>query len=258
MYKKEITKNKNIQFIFLFIIFLSVTQSYAFADQTFFDLSDEKIEIRTNFTGKEIVIFGLTNPYLDTILTIKGPGQDTKVSKKERLFGFWFNTKKIIYKNLPNIFFIASSSPIKEILNIETIIKKSLDFEQMINNIITQRDFNFNEKNKFEIWNKEMINIKKDLQLYKEYKLEIIDDRLFQAKIFFPIKSVPGDYEVKIYQINNKIIVSEKTKNITIKKTGLGNFIYNFANDQSAAYGILCIIIAVLAGLIAATVFRRV
>jgi len=252
------TAFKNIQFVILFIIILLITKNYALAEQTFFDLSEEKIEIRTNFKGKEIVIFGLTNPYLDTILTIKGPGEDTKVNKKEKLFGFWFNTKKIIYKNLPNIFFIASSSPINEILNIETIIKKSLDFEEMINNIITQRDFNFNEKNKFETWNKEMINIKKDLQLYKEYKLEIIDDRLFQAKIFFPIKTAPGAYEVKIYQINNKVVVSEKTKTITIKKTGLGNFIYNFANDQSASYGILCIIIAVFAGLTAATIFRRV
>ena len=159
MYKIEITKNKNIQFIFLFIIFLSMTKSYAFADQTFFDLSDEKIEIRTNFTGKEIVIFGLTNPYLDTILTIKGPGQDTKVSKKERLFGFWFNTKKITYKDLPSLFFVASSKPIKEILNDDTIIKNSLYFEEMIINKVTQRNFNFADKNKFEFWNNNLIKI---------------------------------------------------------------------------------------------------
>ena len=65
-----------------------------FGEEAYFDLSEKEIQIKTDFNGKEIIIFGLTDPELDTILTIKGPNKDTKVSKKERLFGFWFNTKK--------------------------------------------------------------------------------------------------------------------------------------------------------------------
>ena len=62
-----------------------------------------------NFNGKEVIIFGLTDPKFETILVIKGPSINTKVQKKERLFGLWINTQRIIYKNLPSIFFIASS-----------------------------------------------------------------------------------------------------------------------------------------------------
>ena len=91
-----------------------------FGEEAYFDLSDQEIEIQTNFNGKEVIIFGLTEPQFDTIITIKGPNKDTKVSKKERLFGFWFNTKKIIYRDLPSIFFIATSKPINEILNDDT------------------------------------------------------------------------------------------------------------------------------------------
>ena len=242
---------------FLFIFFNTFTNKLVFGEEAYFDLSDNEIQIQTDFNGKEVIIFGLTDPELDTILTIKGPNKDTKVSKKERLFGFWFNTKKIIYRDLPSIFFIASSSPIKKILNDDTIIKKSLYFEKMFVNLLAQRNFNFTDQNTFEIWNENMIKIKKELNLYKEYKLKIIDDKLFQTRVFFPTNTVPGFYDVNIYQIKNKIIISEKNKKIIVKKAGIGNKIFQFAHNKPATYGILCIVFAVLAGLMGATIFRR-
>ena len=192
---------KFYKLLFIYIILIILSNKLAFGEETYFDLSDQEIEIQTNFNGKEVIIFGLTDTKLDTIVTIKGPNRDTEVNKKERIFGFWFNTKKIIYKDLPSIFFIASSSPIKEILNDSTIIKKALYFDEMTINLITQRNFNFSVLNKSEIWDKNMIEIKKKLNLYKEYRLKIIDDKLFQTSVFFPATTIPGSYEVNIYQI---------------------------------------------------------
>ena len=70
-----------------------------FGEEVYFDLSDKEIQIQTDFNGKEVIIFGLTDPKFETVLIIKGPSKNTKVQKKERLFGIWINTKRIIYKN---------------------------------------------------------------------------------------------------------------------------------------------------------------
>ena len=43
-----------------------------FGEEAYFDLSDQEIEIQTNFNGKEVIIFGLTDPKLDTIDNYKG------------------------------------------------------------------------------------------------------------------------------------------------------------------------------------------
>ena len=256
-YIMKMMQYKFSKLLFFCIILFILPNKMIYGEEAYFDLSDQEIEIQTNFNGKEVIIFGLTEPQFDTLITIKGPNKDTKVNKKERLFGFWFNTKKIIYKDLPSIFFIASSSPIKEILNDSTIIKKALYFDEMTINLITQRNFNFSVLNKSEMWDKNMIEIKKKLNLYKEYRLKIIDDKLFQTSVFFPAITIPGSYEVNIYQIQNKVIISEKNKKIIIKKAVIGSTIYQFAHDQPATYGILCIIFAIFAGLTAATVFRR-
>ena len=240
------------------IIFFKLSfYNYCLANEAYFDLSENEIEIKTDFNGKEVIIFGLTDPSYDTLITIKGPNQNTKVQKKERFFGLWFNTKNIIYRELPEIFFIASSSAIEDILNIDILYKKALYFDHMLDNLVTQRNFNFNENNKYENWNQSLIKIKKDLNFYKEYEIKIVDNKLFQTRVFFPSNTLPGTYDVNIYQIKNKLILSEKNKKIVIMKTGIGNEIFNFANNQPAIYGILCIIFAVLAGLIAATAFRR-
>ena len=86
------------------------------ASEAYFDLSEKEIQIRTDFKGKEIIIFVIFQSNQDIILLIEGPKKDTKILKKERILGFWFNTKKIIYKDLPSLFFVATSSPIKKIL----------------------------------------------------------------------------------------------------------------------------------------------
>ena len=253
----RIMLNKSNKFFLIVIIVICINSKSSFGNESYFDLSDKKIEIQTNFNGKEVIIFGLTEPQFDTIIIIKGPKKDAVVNKKERILGFWFNTKRVIYKDLPSIFFIASSSPINEILPKETIFRKALHFKEMAVNLITQRDFNFADQNKFKMWNKNMIQIKKTLNLYKEYNLKIVDNKLFQTKVFFPSNSAPGSYDVDIYQIQNKVIVSEKNKQIIIKKTGIGNKIFQFAHDQPSTYGILCILLATFAGLIGAAVFRR-
>ena len=247
-------KNKLIKKINLSILILFYFNS-AFGNQAYFDLSEKEIQIETDFNGKEIIIFGILQKNQDTIVSIKGPNRDTKVLKKEKILGFWFNTKKVVYKQLPSLFFLSSSSPIKKILNNESIIKEKLYFNEILINTITQR--NFIEQKNLNYWNENLIDIKISNSLYKEYEFNNVDNKLFQTRVFFPSNSIPGDYVISIYQIKNKIIIDKKDKVINIKKSGLGAIVYKFAHKQPAAYGLLSIFFAILSGLIAATLFRR-
>ena len=237
--------------IFFFLIF---TNNHTLANEAYFDLSEKEIQIQTDFTGKEIIIFGIFQPNEDTILSISGPIIDTSILKKQRIGGFWFNTQKVIYKDIPSLFFIASSSPMKKILSIETIIKEKLSFNELFTNTVTSRNFVGKDLKE---WDKNLIKIKSEKGLYKEYEFSNIDDKLFQSRVFFPSNSIPGKYNVAVYQIKNKVIVSKKNRVINIKKSGIGEKIYKFAHQKSATYGLLSILFAVLSGLLAATIFRR-
>ena len=247
--------NKSNKLFLIIIIAITFTNESTFGSEAYFDLSDQEIKIETDFNGKEVIIFGLTDPSFDTILVIKGPNKNVILSMKERLFGFWLETKKITYQDIPSVFFIASSAPIDQILNEDVIIKKGLLFEKLILNVITKRNFIY--KSQLDNWDANLIRLQKNKGLYHEYELKIVDEKLFQTRIFFPSSTIPGLYNVTIYQVDNKKIIDEKNKRIIIKKTGIGDKIYQFAQKQPASYGILSILFAVISGLAAATVFRR-
>ena len=242
-------KIKLTAFILLFLF------SNAVVAEAYFDISENNIKIETNFIGKEVIIFGILNDDQETIMTIKGPEKNALIQKKERILGFWFNTKKITYNQIPSIFFIASSSEIEDILPTSTIIKEELSFDYLLENKTSQR--NFISDVSLDTWKDNFVRIKKSKNLFKEYNVENIDNKLFQTRIFFPAKSIPGEYKVNVYQIEDNLILNNKEKIITLKKSGIGSQIYNFAHKNAAAYGLFAIIFAVLSGFIAATLFRR-
>ena len=245
----------NKKIIKLITLILLVLIPNAILAEAYFDISEDNIKIETNFNGKEVIIFGILNDGQETIMTIKGPQKNAVIQKKERILGFWFNTKQITYNQIPSIFFIASSKNIEDILPASTIIKEELSFNYLLENKTSQR--NFISDVSLENWKDNFVRINKNKNLFKKYNVEKIDNKLFQTRIFFPAKSIPGEYKVNVYQIKNNLILDNKEKIITLKKSGVGSQIYNFAHNNAAAYGLFAIIFAIMSGFLAATLFRR-
>ena len=252
----EKVKFKMINKKSLLTIFFIITSLVKIVSaEAYFDLSENNIKIQTDFNGKEIIIFGILNEDQDTLITIKGPEKNALIQKKERILGFWFNTKQITYDKVPSIFFIASSANLEDLLPMSTIIKEELSFDLLLENKLSQR--NFISDASLENWKDNFVRIKKNKNLFKQYKVEKIDNKLFQTQVFFPAESIPGEYKVQVYQIKNNIILNKKEKIITLQKSGIGSRIYDFAHKNAAAYGFFTIIFAVLSGFLAATLFRR-
>ena len=243
--------NKLQSLVFIIVFFFTK----AILAEAYFDLSQNNIKIETDFNGKEIIIFGILNDDQETIITIKGPQKKALIQKKERILGFWFNTKQITYDKVPSIFFIASSAKLEDILPMSTIIKEELSFDLLLENKLSQRNFisDVSLKN----WQDNFVRIKKNKSLFKQYKVAKIENKLFQTRVFFPAESIPGKYKVQVYQIKNNIILNKKEKFLTLQKSGIGSQIYDFAHKNAAASGFFTMVFAVLSGFLAATLFRR-
>ena len=243
--------NKLQSLVFIIVFFFTK----AILAEAYFDLSQNNIKIETDFNGKEIIIFGILNDDQETLIAIKGPEKKALIQKKERILGFWFNTMQITYNKVPSIFFIASSENIEDILPMSTIIKEELSFDLLLENKLSKR--NFISDVSLEDWKVNFVRIKKNKNLFKQYKVEKIDNKLFQTQVFFPAESIPGEYKVQVYQIKNNIILNKKEKILTLQKSGMGSQIYDFAHKNAAAYGFFTVVFAILSGFLAATLFRR-
>ncbi len=242
-------------YLIILLIFNFANKSIK-SEEVYFDLSENNIEIKTDFDGKEIIIFGLLKDKHDTLVTIKGPLSRMKIQKKERYFGIWANNKQITYSKIPTLFFLSSSANIDKILPNSIQINNDLNFDKILNNKTFDQNFIF--ENDQSTWNENFVRIKKKQLFYKEFEMKIIKDKLFQTSIFFPPNTMPGVYNVNIYYIKHNAIMNNDQKKIIIKKTGIGSNIYEFAKSNAATYGVFVILFSVLSGLIAATLFRRV
>ena len=245
----------NPSFILSILLTFIFLNNFLQAEEIYFDLSEDNIELKTDFNGKEIIIFGLLKDDHETLLTIKGPPSKMRIQKKERYFGIWINNQYVTYSNIPSLFFLSTSKKINEILPESILINEDLSFEKILNNKTFNQNFIF--KNDQEDWNNNFVRIKKEQSFYKNFEMKKVKDKLFQTSVFFPTNTIPGIYNVNIYYIRNNTIMSNDQKKIVIKKSGIGSKIFDFANNNAATYGVFVVIFSIFSGFIAATLFRR-
>ncbi len=237
----------------LLVIFILVIHNTAEAQKAYFDLSQKEINIDTNFTGQELILFGLTEQDDEIIVVVKGPKTDLTVRSKSRILGFWFNTKSVTYLDVPKVYFISSNYDFKDILNDKELYENEIGFNNIKLIPKNQKDLFVDLKD----WNNSIIRVQKEKNLYKKFNLKYVDDKLFQTRLYFPSNIPTGKYTVTIYRIKDNKIMSSNNKLIMINKSGMGNKIFLFAQNNSFIYGIMTIIFAIILGISAATIFRK-
>jgi len=234
--------------ILLFLFFCNIANARPIIS----GISPTKVEIDTNFSGTEVLLFGSKSNYGDLIIMVKGPKKDYAISKKDKILGIWHNKERIKIKDIYSYYAFFSTNK-NYYLNYKLFPK----IEAGENNIIFNSDEKNNRKNSaFKI---EFIKIKKEDNLYYEYPkgITFLDEKLYKIKINFP-KNIPsGVYSAEIYLINNDIISAYQTIPIYVKKIGLGSEIYDMAKNRPYIYGLLAIFIAIFSGILANFIFRR-
>jgi uncharacterized protein (TIGR02186 family) len=87
--------------------------------------------------------------------------------------------------------------------------------------------------------------------------VEFLGSRLFRTDLRLPANVPTGAYEAKVYYLNEGQVVSAQTTPLFVSKVGVEAEIFDFAYEQSALYGVIAILIALMAGWLAHIAFRR-
>ena len=84
----------------------------------------------------------------------------------------------------------------------------------------------------------------------------LIGDKLFRASVELPKDINEGTYEVSIYFFEDQELIDRDVSSVFVNKTLAGKYIYTQANERPLLYGIICVIIAWIAGLLVAGLSR--
>ena len=224
-------------------------------------LSTDLIQITSNFTGADIVLFGAIEPVdelgpsgnQDLVVVIRGPALDMTVRRKERILGIWVNREQVPFTGLPGYYFLASTRPLDDIASVPTQERFRLGTANL--QYATSQAIPREEVDAFRA---AAIRDRKREGLYWESPtgIEFLSRTLFRARIPVPASVPPGLYNAEVYLFQGGTVVSAQSSPLFIDKTGFERRLYDFAYQRSLAYGIASVLMAVVLGWGASVAFR--
>ena len=240
------------------LIMLFLLAPHAYGTALIIDSSTNEVKVSSSFIGTDVMVFGTANDKDDIIVVITGPTETAIVRKKGRVSGIWINKEKLEFREIPGFYAIASTRPLSEITETNELKKQKIG----IHNVITTASLNSKDENikTFKSFKDALVRGQKTKGLYLDAPLtiDVVSKRLFKTTFHFPNNMTTGIYTVKVFSFQKKRLVSMVSKTISVEKIGIGADVFKFAKEQSALYGLLAILIAVLSGWIASVIFRKI
>ena len=220
------------------------------------DLSHHRIAIHSNFTGAEVLLFGaMKGTGGDNIIAVlTGPNQPVVVRRKARTLGIWLNRAELVFESAPGYYAVAASATLDDILDVRQRERNHIGLE-FIKLVAAKkpRDSSYRE------FRDALLRHKVNQGLYFEGSspVEFVGTDLFRVRFSFPSNVPPGSYEATVYQIEGGQVVANGAANLVIRKSGIEARIYQTAHNSPWLYGILAVVLALMAGWLASAIFRR-
>jgi uncharacterized protein (TIGR02186 family) len=225
------------------------------------DISTREISIQSDFTGIEILIFGSVDfshahpdqSGYDVIVVIRGPSEPIVVRQKHRVAGIWVNGPGKIFASPPGFYAVLSSRPFRAIASDKMLKELGIG----LNNVDFGR-YTLGDPQE-ESYRSAMIRLRKEEGLFQEHDdgVSFIGRSLFRATVELPVNVPIGRYTSDVYLFRDGVLLSKKQSTLAVNKVGFERVLYLLAFQQPFIYGLLAVILAVLAGLAGWVAFRR-
>lgn len=229
------------------------------AEEIVSGVSQSGVSITANFTGSAIMVYGAAIreapppdwPLMQVIITVEGPSTPMVVRKKERVAGIWLNRGVVKVSSAPSFYAVATTGDLSEILLPEEDSRYHVTIPKTIQTLGWTPDQ--------AEYLTAMQRIKADAGSYQIARntVLLLRQSLFRADITLPANLIEGTYRVRIFLTRGGKVVDMQENQIDVQKTGVERDLYQLAMQQPLIYGLLSLLMAMLAGWGASELFRR-
>jgi uncharacterized protein (TIGR02186 family) len=220
------------------------------------DLSEREVAITAGFSGAKVLAFGALDQEGDVVVVVRGPLRPVTIHRKARVAGIWINVASMTFDQVPSFYAVASSRPLEEMARSSVLAGNRIGVENLNLELPRAKA----SPNVAKAWRDALIRNQERLGLYRSNevgKIRIISKRLFSTRITFPANVPTGAYLATTYLLVDGRVESAESTKITVNKVGIEAEVFDFAHEQSALYGIIAILIALVAGWLAHVAFRE-
>lgn len=226
------------------------------APQIMAALTHETVEIREDFAGTELILYGATRGLTiqdEIVVVLRGPDQDLRVMQKQRSFGIWVNAQAQEFDAVPAYYSIASSRPIEEIASRDALVRNGIGLAQLLDESATQATMDLEPY----FAAVERAGARNALYTAAPRGVEVLDGGLFRATLALPPRTPVGNYTAEVYLFREGRPIARRSTSMRVEKAGIERVVYEFAHGAPIIYGLFCVALAMLAGYAAAALFGR-
>lgn len=227
------------------------------------EISQHEVQVRQGFRGTELLLFGaILTPEgtragqdYDIVVVLKGPTQSIVLREKQRIAGMWINAASTEFRSAPTFFAVASSRPIRQIVDDKTAAIYELGLSWLQLSPIGA--YEPKEQARFSAG---LVDLMQREGLYTEdpHGVKLSEQVLYQARIALPSSVQTGTYTAETFAVTRGRVITSAISKVEVRKQGFERAVADFAEYNGFFYGLLAVILSVAMGFLAGRLFALV
>ena len=250
---KRITKYFGALFVVLVLGMFISAQALALTCK----VTPGTIPISLGYHGTKVKITGARLQAPDLILQIYSPPGEEHLKYKGKAGGiFWMKLGTMTFENVPDVCLVYSTRDTHELLSPEKCAELSIGFDSLKNKAEIKSTLENLDRDK---WLKEFMKFKKVEHLYLEKSGVVKIDQAsqtYELDIDWPFEAPPGEYYVEVFAIKDQQVIDKAEAKIKDHRVGIEEILSYMAFETPALYGIIALVVAVIAGFGVGMIFK--
>lgn len=225
-------------------------------------LSQDQVQITSNYAGTSIVVFGaIESPDTmavsgnrDVVVAIRGPDTDYAVRRKARIAGIWINRNAVTLRGMPGYYYVASTRPLDKVASWETLARYQLGLGSLMPKSASTRS-----PKKAEPFRQAAIRLRERQHLYGVAPdgVEFLGYSLFRVRVPVAANAPRGEYTAEVYLFRDGSVISAQSTPFFVDQIGIERRLFNFAHEWPFSYGVFAVLMAATLGWASSFLFRR-
>ncbi|MFM8821290.1 MAG: TIGR02186 family protein [Phenylobacterium sp.] len=217
------------------------------------DLSSANVEVTTGYSGARISVYGAVldpaGATADVVVVVRGPDEPIAIARRERRAGLWVTGAPQRVTGAPGFHLTASSGKLSRIADPQILRRSGAGLQGVTFSVPGGEAFR-----------QALLRLRSSEGLYVEDPsgVEFVDRGLFRAQLRLPASAPVGAYKVDVILFRAGQPIAVRSRVLTIEKVGVERIISGFAHKRPWAYGMVSVLMALVAGWAASAAFRRV
>ena len=214
------------------------------------DISQNTVEIQSDFNGTSLLIFGTRNMPGDLVIAVRGPLTNATLRRKERIAGMWMQVDKRKYDSLPIFYALASTKPLSRLAPPSVLQSLGLGESRIIRASNSVVDDIFDRALAQSFTSKRWWQMPFGTITY-------FGESLFKARLDLPDTLPSGDYTAEVYLFDRGKLLGFQTIPLTSFQTGFDARVVRIARNRGLLYGLVAIAMALFGGWFAHRLFHK-